>query len=768
MNYLPAIFKRSSAEVPKVAINHLQILPQQHWYLCLCQCLNIVLIAQQLQPWMLAIIALALVWQVLLIHQRQRLIASTKHRKNRVVNEQHASGKANLQTNKQATNVGRKTQSIGSDNIAYTNSNYTNSLHAPPIILAIFAILGCIAIALNAKQQGILASMVHLLCFAYALKSLELRTRGDFYQLILLGIFVIASSLIFKQNLAFSIVVLVLLMLNLMALLQYFSFETKIVNSIKKMSLLIIQSIVLAVVLFLVFPRLSPFWQVPRANSAETGLSDTIKPGDIAQLTRSTKLAFRVEFEQPRIPVYSSLYWRAMVLEHYDGSAWSAEPNADFRQVNKPAKLAGLSFDASQTNVKPVNYQVVVEPSYQKYLFALTPAIVNPQQPNIKVSQGYTFQSSKVITQAESYQLSSFLTAPIGLNLSRQQQRLNLLYPKGSNPKLEALGAELAQQHVSKMHRAQAVLDMINQETFSYTLQPPLLTDNSLDQFFFDTRAGFCAHYASAFTFLMRAAGIPARMVTGYLGGEYNDSNDQQNSVKKGHLSVYQYDAHAWSEIWIQDQGWIRIDPTAAVDPQRVNSGWSDQLLQEQAALNNNIFNLYRMKNIAWLRMLRLQFDALDYQWTRWVIGFTTKRQLTLFNAWFGNMAHWKLVIIIAVTLIVSMLGLLLFLHFANNVNLPKKTKPLWQIIYNKVLQQLKQQGIEKPISMTAEQFSAQIRQDYPQLGIIFSRFTTCYCRLCYKTLTDTERHKLSSLMQQQYKVLRKTISAKHWRSPVN
>jgi hypothetical protein len=234
MNYLPAVFKRSSAVAPKVAINHLQILPQQHWYLCLCQCLNIVLISQQLQPWMLAIIALALVWQVLLIHQRQRLIASTKHRKNRVVNEQQASVKANLQTNKQVTNVGRKIQFIGSDNVAYTNPNYTNSLHAPPIILAIFAILGCLAIALNAKQQGILASMVHLLCFAYALKSLELKTRGDFYQLILLGIFVIASSLIFKQNLAFSVVVLVLLMLNLMALLQYFSFETKIVNSIKK------------------------------------------------------------------------------------------------------------------------------------------------------------------------------------------------------------------------------------------------------------------------------------------------------------------------------------------------------------------------------------------------------------------------------------------------------------------------------------------------------------------------------------------------------
>jgi transglutaminase-like putative cysteine protease len=761
MNYLPAVFKRRSAVAPKVAINHLHILPQHHWYLCLCQCLNIVLIAQQLQPWMLAIIALALIWQVLFIHQRRQYTRFIKNSKNRISNKQQERVKANLQANKQTTSVGHKKQLISSDNVPYTKSNTSPSLHVPPFILAIFAIFGCIAIALNAKQLGVLASMVHLLCFAYALKPLELKTRGDFYQLVLLGVFVIASSLIFKQNLAFSVVVLILLLLNLMALLQYFSCEKKIVNTLKVMSLLIIQSTVLAVVLFLVFPRLSPFWQVPRANSAETGLSDTIKPGDIAKLTRSTKLAFRADFEQQTIPVYSSLYWRAMVLEHYDGSAWSSKPDDDSSEVNKQAKLVDFSFDASQTNVPPVNYRMVVEPSYQKYLFALTPAIVSPQQSNIKVSKGYTFQNNNVITQAQSYQLTSFLTAPIGLNLSKQQQRLNILYPKGSNPKLEALGAKLKQQHVSKMQRAQAVLDMINQETFSYTLQPPLLTNNSLDQFFFDTRAGFCAHYASAFTLLMRASGIPSRMVTGYLGGEYNDSNDQQSSLKKGHLSVYQYDAHAWSEIWIQDQGWIRIDPTAAVDPQRVNSGWSDQLLQEQAAFNNNIFNLYRMKNIAWLRMLRLQFDALDYQWTRWVIGFTTKQQLTLFKAWFGNMAHWKLIVIIGVALILSMLGLLLFLHYTNNVSLPKKIKPLWHILYNKVLQQLKQQGIEKPISMTAEQFSAQIRQDYPTLGLIFSRFTACYCRLCYKKLTDTERQRLSSLMQKQYKVLRKSIAAK-------
>ena len=742
MTFLPTVFKQSTFFTSQANINCLQMLPQHYWYMWLCQCLNMVLIAEQLSLWMLAIIVLALLWQVSLIYRSQQQNTSKKYFKS-----------------KQLSHPGQILPSIGSGMVPHT---YKSSLHVSPIILAIFAICGCITIALHAQQLGVLASMVHLLCFAYALKSLELKTRSDLYQLVLLGVFVIASSLIFKQNLAFSAVVFLLLILNLIALLQYFSFEKKMINSLKTMIMLIVQSTLLAIVLFLVFPRLSPFWQVPNANIAKTGLSDSIKPGDIAQLTRSTKLAFRVDFGQQAVPSYSSLYWRAMVLEYYDGFAWTTKPSASDKVETDDLQVVEPVFDASQTEVLPLNYRVIAEPSYQHYLFALTPAVVNPKQADIKASKGYTFQSNKVITQAKSYQLTSFLTAPTGIDLSNEQQTINRSYPKGSNPRLEALAANLKQNYATKMQRAQAVLDMINQELFSYTLQPPLLSDNSLDQFFFDTRAGFCAHYASAFTFLMRASGIPARMVTGYLGGEYNDSNDQQDNAKQGHLSVYQYDAHAWSEIWIEDKGWIRIDPTAAVDLQRINSGWSEQLLREQSAFENNIFSLYRMKNITWLRVLRLHFDALDYQWTRWVIGFTAKQQLTLFKEWFGNMAHWKLVVIIAVSLMLSMVGLMLLLHLTHYFSLPKKSEPVWQILYYKILTQLAKQGIEKPISMTPEQFSSQIRRDFPSLALIFSRFTACYSRLCYKPLTETERRKLMVMMKQHYKTLTKSISAKY------
>ena len=167
----------------------------------------------------------------------------------------------------------------------------------------------------------------------------------------------------------------------------------------------------------------------------------------------------------------------------------------------------------------------------------------------------------------------------------------------------------------------------------------------------------------------MRASGIPARMVTGYLGGEYNDKSANPDNEAQGHLSIYQYDAHAWSEIWIQGKGWVRIDPTSAVDPERVNSGWSDDLLQQQSTLINELFSRSLFKNSDFLNALRLQFDALDYQWTKWVVGFSTKQQYDLLTAWFGNVKSWKVALIIVITLIISMTAVLFIFNWLNRAD---------------------------------------------------------------------------------------------------
>jgi len=701
------------------------------WFLWLCQCLNIAIIALELSPWMLAIISLSLAWQALLLHNSRDNIETI----------------SNKSSNKVGAN--KKPRIIS------------------PIILAIFALMGCVVIAITAKQVGLLLSMVHLLCFSYALKAFELKARSDFYQLLLLGLFILASSLIFRQDLSFSMITVALLVINLAVLLQFFSSHNTFTTNIKVIVILLAQSTILAVVLFLFFPRLSPFWQVPQAKSAEIGLSDTVKPGDIANLTRSTKLAFRADFGQQKIPDYSQLYWRAMVLEDYDGRQWSRKKTAGNRQyktLRSKVKSVERSIltDASNMGVLPLNYQVTVKPSFQKYLFSLAPAVAVGDKNGIIAQADYTFTNAKIINQAKSYQLTSYLTAPLAVELPLKSKQINLSYPVGSNPRLEQLALQLQHNYVDVKERAQAILSLINKGQYAYTLQPPLLVNNSLDQFFFDTQAGFCVHYASAFTFLMRASGVPARMVTGYLGGEFNGVVDEQKSITTGHLSIYQYDAHAWAEIWVAGKGWIRIDPTSAVDPQRVNTGWSSDLLQEQSALNNELLSLYQMKNNAWLSAIRLQFDALDYQWTRWVIGFSTKQQLNLFNNWFGKMVSWKLALIIAISLVVSMVTLMLFLHLLNRSKRIQPTLAQWQVIYHKALGKLAKQGLNKPVAMTVNDFSKEVREQCPELAIVFTRLSISYNCLCYKSLTAIEQDKLTITMQQQYKHFLQTMKNKH------
>lgn len=683
------------------------------WLLWACQCLNISIIAIELSPWMFGLISLSLAWQALLL---SKFGINNKKVKNKTINK--------------------------------------TSTRVSPVVLGIFALLGCLAIVVTAKEVGVLVSMLHLLCFSYALKAFELKLRSDFYQLLLLGIFVIASSLIFRQDLLFSLITLLLLIVNFVVLLQFFSSQKKIGSNIKVICLLVGQSMVLAIVLFLVFPRLSPFWQVPSAQSAETGLSDTVRPGDIANLSRSTKLAFRVDFKQQNIPAYSQLYWRAMVLEKYDGKQWTRQK----KQVKKPLDKHdvepenNVSINTDNAASSPITYQVIAEPSFQRYLFALAPAkSVGVGSKSVVALTDYTFQSTQVITQTKAYQLTSYLDIPLSLQLSRKSKQLNLSYPKGSNPRLEQLALKLQRDHSDAQNRANAILALINKQNYAYTLQPPKLLNNSLDQFFFDTKSGFCAHYASAFTFLMRASGVPARMVTGYLGGEYNDSNRSEQSEERGHLSIYQYDAHAWAEIWIKGKGWVRVDPTGAVDPERVNSGWSTDLLKQQSNLSNDLFSLYQFKNSVWLNGLRLQFDALDYQWTRWVIGFTTDQQVDLLKRWFGNMLPWKLALIIASALMVSMVILMFILSMLNRTKTIVQVQPKWQQLYNKALTKLSKEGVVKPLGMTANDFAKHVREQMPTLAISFTRFNTTYNSLCYRDLSKVEQDEHTLLLQKHY-----------------
>ena len=670
-----------------------EISTQNAWALLLCQTFSLSLLINELSSWMIAIIALCLCWRILVFVKPTQ----KPHR----------------------------------------------------IILLLIACSGCIAIAITGKQLGVLLSMLHLLCFAYALKSLEMNSRKDFYQIILLGIFILASVLIFYQTLLISLFVFCLLIFNLSILLAYFYPTKNIRKTLMQSTKMVLQSIPLAIVLFIFFPRLAPFWEVPSSKSAQTGLSESVTPGGIAKLARSSALAFRVKFFTD-LPLYNQLYWRAMVMDDFDGRTWKQSNN---RHSINQTKSSQFAEDIPTLIGDKTYYQVMLEPSYQHWLFSL--AVVDIKQlvgtqMNILSLSNYTIKSSKPISQTSSYEVTSYPDSLLNAPLNYDEMRTNLHIPLDNNPKLQAEGRRLQRKYSDEIERAQAILDRIREDDFHYTLTPPLLSGNGagheLDQFFYDSKKGFCVHYASAFTFIMRASGTPARLVTGYLGGEYNKQS--------GHLSIYQYDAHAWSEIWVNDKGWVRVDPTAAVNPERVESGLSDTM-QQEGLFNNDLLSLHRYKHLAWINSLRLQLDALDYQWTRLVLGYSSKKQYDLVTQWFGHFRSWKVGGIIGGALIFMMMIMWL-------VNIKKsKKKPLdkWLIQYQQVLAILKKKGLEKPLTMPASQFSLVVSQHFPLLNRTFSDYTECFEALMYQKLTATHRDERLIEMNQYHKQIIKQLN---------
>lgn len=688
-----------------------QLSRQNTWLLWCCQLINIASLSAEISSWMLAILALCLCWQALLYSKK--------------FNNKKPNGTVNVKTNSKVS----------------------------PVLLTVFALSGCVAIAITAGNLGVLISMVHLLTFAYTLKAFEIKQRKDFYQLLLLGLFLLASSLIFKQNLGFSLLIALALLLNLVVLQQVFSPQRTLFSSAKTVTILLLQSLLLAIVLFVVFPRLSPFWQVPNANSAKTGLSDEVSPGDIANLALSSDLAFRADFKGAEIPRYSTLYWRAMTLENYDGRKWSrVKTNMKGTSPEKPF--------IPRTDGKSIAYDVITEPSYQYWLFGLS--VATTVETKLRLMDDYTIQSRNMLNQMSHYSLKSYLQASLDLTISDIKKHRNLAIMAGSNPKLEKLALELMQNFPNPIDRSNEVLSLFRNKQYFYTLKAPLLINNSLDQFFFETKAGFCVHYASAYAYLMRAANIPARVVTGYLGGEYNHASSSQNSIQAkqgGHLSVYQYDAHAWAEIWLEGVGWQRVDPTAAVDPQRVDSGWSTALLTQQLSLNNDLLGLYQLKKIAWLNTLRLQLDALDYQWTRWVLGYSSKKQYDLLKRLFNNDIHWKAAAIIVSMLIATMVLLTLIYRFNFTLFKRKKVSP-WLKLYQQALNKLSKKGLVKPVDMTPTDFAQTVAQQFPEISKEFIEFTEALECLMYQKVSVLEQKKLIYHQKTQYIILKKMISS--------
>ncbi|CAJ0772213.1 transglutaminase TgpA family protein [Ralstonia chuxiongensis] len=460
---------------------------------------------------------------------------------------------------------------------------------------------------------------VALLGAFLVLKLMESHTVRNGVLVTQLCCFLLLSQVLFDQPpwLAATMLATVALLLRNWLLLLHPQARAR-VSPARVLARLVLMGLPCAAVLFLLFPRLDhPLWRLPQtADTAVSGLSDRMAPGSVGQLILSDELAFRVDFAGVPPPL-DTLYWRGMVLWRFDGQTWTA---ASMRQ-RPAAESVPNSADAISGAPGVFDYNITLEPTRQRWLFALDRGQSIEARDGTGRSIDGEFISTQPLEQRVRYHARSRLPERNRTDDARPldplTQQMALALPPG-NPKARALAAQWAE--LPPPERVSAALRLFGRAPFAYTLEPEPLQDQQIDDFLFRTHRGFCEHYAGSFVFLMRAAGVPARVVVGYLGGEVN--------AMSGDIIVRQSDAHAWAEVWLDGRGWVRVDPTAAVAPQRVERGLA-------AAVPASEFRSRRAEEPRWLRSVRWGLDGLISGWNSWVLGYDRSRQARLF-AWLG------------------------------------------------------------------------------------------------------------------------------------
>ncbi len=362
----------------------------------------------------------------------------------------------------------------------------------------------------------------------------------------------------------------------------------------------------LAMLLFVLFPRFEgPLWRLPSlGGEATVGLSDTMTPGDISRLSQSDAIAFRARFDKGT-PPREALYWRGPVLWDFDGRTWS--PSATLG-LTETFRVRGQG--------DPIGYEVILEPHDRNWLFALELPAIPPTE--ARGTSDYQLFARRPVRTRMRYRTQSYLQYNAMSGASHLELRAAMALPEGFNPKTIALARDWRLELRSDLAIIERAIAFFGAQGIAYTTTPPPLGRNTIDEFLFDSKQGFCEHFSAAFVVLMRAAHIPARVVTGYQGGSINPFDDN--------VVVRQADAHAWAEVWIDGHGWKRVDPTAAAAPARVQMGLAAAISDREA------LPFMLRPNIPWLADLRHNLEALANYWNQWVIGYNATRQRQLLS----------------------------------------------------------------------------------------------------------------------------------------
>ncbi len=578
------------------------------------------------------------------------------------------------------------------------------------MVVIILTAIGIAAVMLQYTKLFGRDSGVNLLVLMLFLKLLETRSYRDGMVLIALTYFLVITNFLYSQSIpvAFFMLFVVGFITFCLISLNQGKAGISLAEKIRLTAPLLILALPVMALLFLLFPRIpGPLWGLPDdVYGAKTGLSEEMTPGQISQLAFSDDVAFRVKFNGTP-PSPAQLYWRAIVFWDYDGRTW------------RPGNDARRSQPVVSTSGTPVEYTVTLEPHQRRWLFALDLPVLDsrakpPSPGHYVLTPNMQLLSSKPIISLSQYRIRSYFNYRLGEKLTKRERTRALQLPPYRNPKAIELANEWRQTIRNPADIIDTALRLFNRD-FTYTLRPPVLGADAVDEFIFNTRRGFCEHFAGSFVFLMRAAGIPARIVTGYQGGEVNPLGD--------YMLIRQADAHAWAEVWLDGRGWVRVDPTTAVSPARIQLG-----LDAAIPARENPRFLLRRDN-TFFNHLDLLLDSINNRWNEWVLGYGPEMQ-NLFLSRFGvqNPRAYDLVLWLTVSLGVT-LGLIALISLKR---IPNKNRDKVQRYYLKLCKRLAHAGYERRPHEGPQAYLKRIKGTDPELGSRLDTVIELYAELRY------------------------------------
>lgn len=529
-----------------------------------------------------------------------------------------------------------------------------------------------------------------------ALKTLELRARRDAFVIFFLGFFAMLTNFFFSQSLLTAAAMLLALLGLLTALVNAHmpAGRPSLAASARIAARMALLGAPIMMVLFMLFPRFAPLWGTPGdAMRGRSGLSSQMEVGNVASLALDETIAFRVKFEAAP-PPRSNLYFRGPVLTNFDGRQWTS------LQGRWGLLAPGLAGPAARLEVQgtPVRYEVTLEPSNRPWLLVLDAAAEAPQGTGLEafMNAELVWQSGRLVVDLLRYRAQSHLQFRHGPTLRAAVLPHYSDLPPGFNPRTAQLGQQLMREHPERPAQVQAALELLRTGGYAYTLDPGVYGTHTADEFWFERKEGFCEHIASAFAVLMRSMHIPARVVTGYQGGEPNPVD--------GYWTVRQSDAHAWTEVWLEGPGWIRVDPTAMVAPGRVGT------LQRLAAPQGVFAGAINAMNPTLAAQMRAAWEALNNSWNQWVLNYTQSKQLDLLRDLGFDSPSWE-------DLGYVLLGLVVATALAGAAwsYWDRSQHDPWLRLLRRVRRRLRRQGLEVPAYLPPRQIATLVTTNFGQ-----------------------------------------------------